>query len=43
MLKADSTKHAFELSQQMLELGGLGHSAAIHTQNDALAEKFGKK
>jgi len=41
MIKADSTRHAFDLSQQMLELGGLGHSAAIHTQNDTLAEKFG--
>ncbi|WP_047392202.1 bifunctional acetaldehyde-CoA/alcohol dehydrogenase [Pisciglobus halotolerans] len=43
MIKAKSVKHAFELSQQMLELGGLGHSAAIHTRDEALAQKFGEE
>lgn len=40
MLKAESTEHGFELCQQMLELGGLGHSAAIHTNRMELAESF---
>lgn len=41
MIKATSTEHAFELCDTMLELGGLGHSAAIHTLNDNLAREFG--
>ncbi|TFJ43292.1 bifunctional acetaldehyde-CoA/alcohol dehydrogenase [Carnobacterium divergens] len=41
MMKAESTKHAFELCETMLELGGLGHSAAIHTLDDNLAREFG--
>lgn len=43
MLKAKNTEHGFELSQQMLELGGLGHSAAIHTNRMELATKFGEQ
>jgi len=30
-------------AKKMLELGGLGHSAVIHTQDDALALRFGKE
>lgn len=41
MLKAETTEHGFNLCQQMLELGGLGHSAAIHTNRMELAESFG--
>ncbi|WP_442878045.1 bifunctional acetaldehyde-CoA/alcohol dehydrogenase [Carnobacterium sp.] len=43
MLKAESTEHGFDLAQKMLELGGLGHSAAIHTLNDKLARKYGEQ
>jgi len=31
----------FEYSQRMLMLGGQGHSAVIHSNNEALCEKFG--
>lgn len=43
MLKANDTAQGFELSQQMLELGGLGHSAAIHTNRMDLAAEFGEQ
>lgn len=42
-LKADSTEHGLELSARMVEFHGLGHSAAIHTEDEALAEEFGKR
>jgi acetaldehyde dehydrogenase/alcohol dehydrogenase len=41
ILRADSTEHGISLAQQMVELDGLGHSAAVHTEDDALAERFG--
>lgn len=43
MLKADSTEHGFDLSKQMLDLDGLGHSASIHTRRNELIEEFGKE
>lgn len=43
MLKAENTEHGFELCQKMLDLGGLGHSAAIHTKRMDLAAEFGEK
>lgn len=43
MLKVENTEHGFELCQKMLELGGLGHSAAIHTKRMDLAAEFGEK
>lgn len=43
MLKAENTEYGFELCQKMLELGGLGHSAAIHTKRMDLAAEFGEK
>ncbi len=33
----------FNKSRKMLELGGLGHSAVIHTSNDEQAAAFGKE
>ncbi|MET9363856.1 bifunctional acetaldehyde-CoA/alcohol dehydrogenase [Streptomyces sp. NPDC006632] len=42
-LKADSTEHGLQLSARMVEFHGLGHSAAIHTEDDELAEEFGKR
>jgi len=43
VLRATSTEHAFRLAAQMVEFDGLGHSAAIHTGSDALAEEFGTR
>ncbi|GAA2442385.1 bifunctional acetaldehyde-CoA/alcohol dehydrogenase [Streptomyces mauvecolor] len=43
VLKADSTEHGLQLSAQMVEFHGLGHSAAIHTEDDELAEEFGRR
>lgn len=42
-LKADSTEHGLELAAQMVEFNGLGHSAAIHTEDEELAEEFGRR
>ncbi|MGW2230946.1 bifunctional acetaldehyde-CoA/alcohol dehydrogenase [Streptomyces formicae] len=42
-LKADDTEHGLELSARMVEFHGLGHSAAIHTEDEELAEEFGKR
>ena len=41
VLKASSTEDGMNKAKQFLEFGGLGHSAAIHTNNKELAEKFG--
>ncbi len=41
MIKANSTDHGFELCEGMLDLGGLGHTAVIHTENEELQVKFG--
>lgn len=41
MMKAKNTQHGFDLCQGMLELGGLGHTAVIHTEDEDLQVKFG--
>ncbi|MFD2306732.1 bifunctional acetaldehyde-CoA/alcohol dehydrogenase [Enterococcus termitis] len=41
MMKAKDTDHAFDLCEAMLELGGLGHTAVIHTEDEDLQVKFG--
>lgn len=41
MMKAQDAAHAFDLCEAMLELGGLGHTAVIHTENEDLQVKFG--
>ncbi|SEK96287.1 bifunctional acetaldehyde-CoA/alcohol dehydrogenase [Streptacidiphilus jiangxiensis] len=41
-LRACDTAHGIELAAQMVEFDGLGHSAAIHTEDEALAEEFGR-
>lgn len=43
MLKADSTEEGLKFSEQMVEFHGLGHSAAIHTENAELAKEFGQR
>ena len=41
LLKAHSTEEAFKLAHEMLHLGGMGHSAGIHTRNEDLAVEYG--
>ncbi|MDR2832781.1 MAG: iron-containing alcohol dehydrogenase, partial [Streptococcaceae bacterium] len=41
MVKATSTENAFDLCEGMLNLGGLGHTAVIHTEDEDLQIKFG--
>ncbi|MFZ0074539.1 MAG: iron-containing alcohol dehydrogenase, partial [Exiguobacterium undae] len=36
-----STNDAFHVAERMLEIGGLGHTAVIHTTNDELMTAFG--
>ncbi len=43
LLKSNDEEHGILLAKQMVELNGLGHSAAIHTSNKLLAQKFGDK
>ncbi|OOH85584.1 bifunctional acetaldehyde-CoA/alcohol dehydrogenase [Pasteurellaceae bacterium 15-036681] len=43
LLKSDSTEHGLSLAEAMVNFHGLGHSAAIHTQNSALAKEFGER
>ncbi|MFD6126619.1 aldehyde dehydrogenase family protein, partial [Streptomyces hydrogenans] len=42
-LKAGSTEQGIEMAAAMVEFHGLGHSAAIHTEDEALAEEFGRR
>ncbi len=42
-LRADDTEHGLELSARMVEFDGLGHSAAVHTEDEELAEEFGRR
>ena len=41
IIKSNSTEEGVELSKQMVEFNGLGHSAAIHTSDIELTKKFG--
>ncbi|MFC3927593.1 bifunctional acetaldehyde-CoA/alcohol dehydrogenase [Streptococcus caprae] len=43
VLKADDTEDGLEKARQMVEFHGLGHSAAIHTKDEALAKEFGTR
>ena len=40
VLKARDGKHGIELADQMLNFGGLGHSAVLHAQDDAVIDQF---
>ena len=40
-LKAKDDEEGIALSEQMVELNGLGHSACIHTKSKELVDKFG--
>ncbi|WP_221913256.1 bifunctional acetaldehyde-CoA/alcohol dehydrogenase [Streptococcus halichoeri] len=41
VLRAESTEDGLNKARQMVEFNGLGHSAAIHTKDSALAKRFG--
>lgn len=43
VLKAETREHGLLLAEQMVEFDGLGHSAAIHTEDADLAEQFGRR
>ncbi|UOO82323.1 bifunctional acetaldehyde-CoA/alcohol dehydrogenase [Uruburuella testudinis] len=43
MLKAGDSSEGFKLAREMVEFDGLGHSAAIHTADEALAKAFGEQ
>ncbi|EPC54999.1 bifunctional acetaldehyde-CoA/alcohol dehydrogenase, partial [Lacticaseibacillus paracasei subsp. paracasei Lpp123] len=40
MVKADGHEDAFKKCETMLDIGGLGHTAVIHTADDELALKY---
>ena len=42
-LKADDIEDGYNKACQMVKFNGLGHSAAIHTENKAVADEFGKR
>ncbi|WP_353485923.1 bifunctional acetaldehyde-CoA/alcohol dehydrogenase [Apilactobacillus xinyiensis] len=41
--KASSKEDAFRIADELLHYGGLGHTAAIQTEDDAVAKEFGVK
>ena len=43
VLKSRDKEDGLRLAEQMVEFDGLGHSAAIHTKDEALVEEFGKR
>ena len=43
MMKAENHEHGFDLALGMLELGGLGHTAVIHTEDEDLQLQYGLK
>ncbi|MER7761504.1 bifunctional acetaldehyde-CoA/alcohol dehydrogenase [Streptomyces sp. NPDC097619] len=42
-LKARDTAHGLDLAARMVEFHGLGHSAAIHAEDEELVEEFGRR
>ncbi len=43
VLRARSTADGFAYATQMVEFNGLGHSAVIHTEDEAVAEAYGRR
>ncbi|MFC4535256.1 bifunctional acetaldehyde-CoA/alcohol dehydrogenase [Sphaerisporangium dianthi] len=43
VLRAGTSEEGIGLAERMVEFGGLGHSAAIHTRDEGLAERFGRR
>ncbi|WP_057769578.1 aldehyde dehydrogenase family protein [Lactobacillus selangorensis] len=42
LVKADTPEQAFEYSEGVLDLGGLGHTAILHSQDQDMIEAFSK-
>jgi acetaldehyde dehydrogenase / alcohol dehydrogenase len=43
VLKAKNAEHGIDLSDQMIILGGLGHSAVIHSNNEEVIQEFSRR
>ncbi|GIM77735.1 bifunctional acetaldehyde-CoA/alcohol dehydrogenase [Actinoplanes auranticolor] len=43
VLRAESTQQGFDHAARMVEFHGLGHSAVIHTEDEAVAEAYGRQ
>ena len=43
MLKAENIEDGMSKAEQMVMFNGIGHSAAIHTQNEDLVREFGRR
>ncbi|GAA1256674.1 bifunctional acetaldehyde-CoA/alcohol dehydrogenase [Sphaerisporangium rubeum] len=43
VLTASGREEGIVLAERMVEFGGLGHSAAVHTEDAGLAEEFGER
>ena len=43
VLRAESREHGIRLAEQMVEFDGLGHSAAIHSEDKELVEEYGSR
>ena len=43
VLRAESREHGIRLAEQMVEFDGLGHSAAIHSEDKDLVEEYGSR
>ena len=43
VLRAESREHGIRLAEQMVEFDGLGHSAAIHSEDQELVEEYGSR
>ncbi|MHC5269141.1 bifunctional acetaldehyde-CoA/alcohol dehydrogenase [Enterococcus sp. LJL98] len=41
MIQSNNTEHGLELCEAMLNLGGLGHTAVIHSEDEELQIRFG--
>lgn len=43
ILKAKNSEEGITLAEKMVELGGLGHSSVIHSNNDSIIEDFSNR
>jgi acetaldehyde dehydrogenase/alcohol dehydrogenase len=41
--KVNNSEEGFKRAEEMLEFGGLGHSAVLHSTNEELMKEFGKR
>lgn len=42
-IKVNSTEEGIRRAEEMVEFGGMGHSAVIHSSDDQMIEEFGKR